>query len=179
MTSSVESERVANALLLFYEKARPREFPPEEASRDGADKEQEKGKGKGLDRGRDRDKDDSSTSANTTPSSAGDMMSTCESEKLNPPAGLEGGAMGMVLDGVEAFSDEVWQANVQFMLHSYVFDTEFHHFLRNRVLRMGVTLLLDIILHSRERRDIKTWQDLLASALTTSPELCRQDDITS
>ncbi|CAN0111832.1 unnamed protein product, partial [Ectocarpus sp. 4 AP-2014] len=41
------------------------------------------------------------------------------------------GAGGVpLLDGVEAYAEEVWEANVQYMLNSYVFDTEFHHFLR-------------------------------------------------
>ncbi|CAM9862810.1 unnamed protein product [Choristocarpus tenellus] len=98
------------------------------------------------------------------------------------------------------------------MLHSYVFDTEFHTFLREilcatvsvctggggapamnqlqhpvnewgqtpaeqelitRVLKMGATQLLDVILHSRERRDVKAWQALLSLALSSSDEICR------
>lgn len=39
-----------------------------------------------------------------------------------------------MLDGVETYAEEVWEANVQYMLNSYVFDTEFHHFLRRVLL---------------------------------------------
>eukprot|EP00903_Cladosiphon_okamuranus_P009694 g9223.t1 len=136
-----------------------------------------------------------------------------------PPSGVAPGKVSM-LDGVEAYAEEVWEANVQYMLNSYVFDTEFHHFLREivaatvgaggdgpqqqqlaataaqgangrplvnewgkgspsevslsaRVLKMGMTQLLDVILHSRERLDVKAWELLLQRALATSPEMCR------
>lgn len=42
-----------------------------------------------------------------------------------------------LLDGVEAYSEEVWQANVQYMLNSYVFDPDFHKFLRRVMLVLG------------------------------------------
>lgn len=42
-----------------------------------------------------------------------------------------------------------------------------------RVLKMGMTQLLDVILHSRERLDVKAWEMLLQRALATSPEMCR------
>lgn len=42
-----------------------------------------------------------------------------------------------------------------------------------RVLKMGMTQLLDVILHSRERLDVKAWEFLLQRALATSPEMCR------
>ncbi|CAN0273784.1 unnamed protein product, partial [Laminaria digitata] len=42
-----------------------------------------------------------------------------------------------------------------------------------RVLKMGMTLLLDVILHSRERLDVKAWEALLQRALASSPDLCR------
>lgn len=42
-----------------------------------------------------------------------------------------------------------------------------------RVLQMGMTQLLDVILHSRERLDVKAWEALLQRALATSPEMCR------
>lgn len=42
-----------------------------------------------------------------------------------------------------------------------------------RVLKMGMTQLLDVILHSRERQDIKSWEALLQRALAASPEMCR------
>lgn len=42
-----------------------------------------------------------------------------------------------------------------------------------RVLKMGMTQLLDVILHSRERLDVKAWEALLQRALAASPEMCR------
>lgn len=42
-----------------------------------------------------------------------------------------------------------------------------------RVLKMGMTQLLDVILHSRERRDVKAWEALLQRALATNSEMCR------
>lgn len=42
-----------------------------------------------------------------------------------------------------------------------------------RVLKMGMTQLLDVVLHSRERLDVKAWEVLLQRALSTSPEMCR------
>ena len=36
-----------------------------------------------------------------------------------------------------------------------------------------MTLLLDVILHSRERRGVKTWEALLQRALAMSPDMCR------
>ncbi|CAM9713347.1 unnamed protein product [Ascophyllum nodosum] len=38
---------------------------------------------------------------------------------------------------------------------------------------MGMTLLLDVILYSREIRDVKAWEALLKRALATNPEICR------
>lgn len=45
--------------------------------------------------------------------------------------------------------------------------------LRARVLKMGMTQLLDVILHSRERLDVKHWEEFLGRALEHSPEMCR------
>lgn len=42
-----------------------------------------------------------------------------------------------------------------------------------RVLEMGMTAVLDVILHSRERLDVKAWELLLQRALAISPEMCR------
>lgn len=200
MNTTVEHERTANALLLFYEKARPKGGPldgddgPHDAEMAGAedggqsacDKDSGvRGKGEGDEnaapantaavvKGKDggdgvssmaafpgksggKRAPDSSTSVNLSP----DSMSTSTESDLEGTVGCgsgtggraggvgEGGKRAMVkageeegrkvamtadgvplLDGVEAFSEEVWQANMQFMLNSYVFDTEFHHFLR-------------------------------------------------
>ncbi|CAM9150961.1 unnamed protein product, partial [Phaeothamnion confervicola] len=124
----------------------------------------------------------------------------------------------VVTDGNTAFGEEVWRANVEFLLHSYVFDNEFHAFVRELLLstitglppplpppplptpdapeaslpvaitgtapagfgsrcnggndedvtaavKVAVTLLLDIVLHSKERGFGKSWTELLSEAL--------------
>lgn len=101
----VEHERTANALLLFYEKVVPRE--------DGhvSDKEGDVGD---------------------------ETVDPAKESAMDAEASGSGGEIGRVLavggvpvlDGVETFSEEVWMANAQFMLNTYVFDTDFHHFLR-------------------------------------------------
>lgn len=190
----MEQERTANALLLFYEKVQPRDFPSDshekheqknatdqpQTAKDNADAIATAGEqGVNGDARLEKTTRPSSPSSSavsdmtTTTTSAApppegtapvsttatsshsstskqrisessstshpDNMSTSESdlenaaeEKSSADAGREKREPGGValLDGVEAFSEEVWQANVQFMLNSYVFDTEFHHFLR-------------------------------------------------
>lgn len=216
MSNTVEHERTANALLLFYEKVRPREFPPDEnaetaknASTGSAANDpssstptmaQPKSDGDPAGREADTAKENSrmqipssvstarmssssssslSTTLETPASDSGggkscsnsggigaeakgdhpDNMSTSTESDLEgggeekssvppgaaairrpvvkpgrPDSGSRGGVGKTVtvslLDGVETYSEEVWQANVQFMLNSYVFDTEFHQFLR-------------------------------------------------
>lgn len=109
MSTMVEHERTANALLLFYEKAVPRE--------DG----------------------DVSEGVRNKEGNAGDeTVDPVKGSAMDAEAAGVGGERGgvlavggvPVLDGVETFSEEVWMANAQFMLNTYVFDTDFHHFLR-------------------------------------------------
>lgn len=234
VSSTVEHERTANALLLFYEKVRPREFPEDEkargAARNGRDNasasetphEAQGGVGgeptgaaagsKGeavaedshssVGTARVTSSSSSMSTSSSTPtvgkpvSDNGNSTSSCGSsssgrgapaaeskgdhpdnmststesdlegggdDKSSAPgvggsrramvkagrhaAGSKGGGNGKralkvsLLDGIEAYSEEVWQANVQFMLNSYVFDTEFHHFLR-RVVAYAVCLTM-------------------------------------
>lgn len=176
----MEHERTANALLLFYEKVRPRGSPHDdtkamEVAEGSVDKED--GTGGGGSGGGDENaapvvNSQLPSKTGEKPSVTGDggattdgslkrvsdptchptdNMSTstesdlegCAGEEKSPALLAEGrgrraagksgrgkGGAPPLLDGIEAFSEEVWQANVQFMLNSYVFDTEFHHFLR-------------------------------------------------
>lgn len=102
----VEHERTANALLLFYEKAVPRE--------------------------------DCHVSDGVRIKEGGEAVDPAKGSAMDTEASGGGGERGRVLavggvpvlDGVETFSEEVWMANAQFMLNTYVFDTDFHHFLR-------------------------------------------------
>lgn len=162
----MEHERTANALLLFYEKVRPRQFPADDvADMEEACLHKTESHSSSVTRGSASvgAGDGGKRTSSEQPLSAAhppDNMSTSTVEsdreggageektavaggvgvggaggravvKATKRAGRRVGPGGVpLLDGVEAFSEEVWQANVQFMLNSYVFDTEFHHFLR-------------------------------------------------
>lgn len=160
----MEHERTANALLLFYEKVRPRQFPTDDPDMEEACSQKQ---GTGFAASREStgagDGGKRSSSEPVAAAHPSDNMSTSTTEsdieggageektaihgsgvvgvgasavaKVARGAGRRVGPGGVpLLDGVEAFSEEVWQANVQFMLNSYVFDTEFHHFLRRVLL---------------------------------------------
>jgi ubiquitin C-terminal hydrolase len=181
--SSVEQDRVANALLLFYDKVRP-------------------------------------TQTVDSPASEADTKEEDCAEPMAAPLSVGEPRVG---SGADPFEEEVWQSNLQFILHSYVFDAEFHAFLRGfvtsvlpvpfavplqscslqvsavlpeppnakhlamdlsppevtdrsnlrlDVIRMALSALLDIILHSRERFQVKAWLALLCSALEQEPSAC-------
>ncbi|CAN0312877.1 unnamed protein product [Ascophyllum nodosum] len=112
VSTTVEHEPAPNAFLLFYEKAVPRE---ESITGDG--------------------------SAEGGHANAPQEEVVGEKEK---PVTVSGGSrQGVVgggevltlggvplLDGAEAFSDEVYQANAHFMLNTNVFDPDFDIFLR-------------------------------------------------
>ena len=112
VSTTVEHERTSNAFLLFYEKAVPRE---ESITGDG--------------------------SAEGGHANAPQEEVVGEKEK---PVTVSGGSrQGVVgggevltlggvplLDGAEAFSDEVYQANAHFMLNTNVFDPDFDIFFR-------------------------------------------------
>lgn len=174
MSTTVEHERTANALLLFYEKVQPKGCVRPEG---GAATAAAAAAAADHERDGDHEMEDSSAvkagdenaAAPVPPSldcgNAGGQAENGDGGGLPPPpnnmspatteSDAEGGAGGdkkppsggvaggagpgpgagkvLMLDGVEAYAEEVWEANVQYMLNSYVFDTEFHHFLR-RVL---------------------------------------------
>ena len=109
----MEHERTANAVLLFYEKAVPRE---ESITGDGS----------------------------AEGGHANAPQKEVVGEEKEKPVTVSGGSrQGVVgggevltlggvplLDGVEAFADEVWQANAQFILNTDVFDPDFYIFFR-------------------------------------------------
>lgn len=210
VNTTVEHERTANALLLFYEKVQPKGCRHPEGDAAGAtagaggnrmsngehDGDQEMGDSaeavaaqadesngggdenaapspppppQGFPSGGAGDKGTTGDSGGVdaeakergslVPPPAADNMSpvTTESDPDGPPppppvgkgggsaesklevvgfGGKAGAGAVPLLDGVEAYAEEVWEANVQYMLNSYVFDTEFHHFLR-RVCERG------------------------------------------
>ncbi|OQS02233.1 ubiquitin-specific protease [Thraustotheca clavata] len=80
---------------------------------------------------------------------------------------------------VSPLANEVWLANDIFLKHSYVFDSEFHDFMKEIVsttgtiewYKLGLTFILDVVLHSREKKGLNRWLQLLVGAFTAHPEL--------
>ena len=180
----MEHERTANALLLFYEKVRPKAAPSDEDGDDDHDHKMEDAEREGGQTGQGTGEAPEASGAgggdgnasvggegsgdggggntatppatvktdgngkrilNSPGQSQANMSPLTESEleggggeeKVAAGGGVSGsggvgggGAVVPMPDGVAAYAEEVWEANVQFMLNSYVFDTEFHHFLR-------------------------------------------------
>jgi len=163
VTNTIEQERMANGLLLFYDKIKPR-------------------------------KDDDK------PSNPEEEETQMEEDKIDKsPQKLQKSASTTVpeaemVDGSTAFGPEVREANVTYICHSYVFDSELHQLLRDiidltvpdekkednwlqsytvRSFKMGISFLLDILLHSRERVGIKDWSDLVRQVVSSSPTACK------
>ena len=127
VVNSIEQERVHNALLLFYEKVRPRtetaaaatapvvsEGEAAAAPASSAGKEN----GDAMDVG----PPDTDADAETFAAAALDQEKEEEEEEEEDP-------FVYGLDGREAFGEEVWRANVDFIYHTYLFDHQFHTFL--------------------------------------------------
>ncbi|CAM9145531.1 unnamed protein product [Chrysoparadoxa australica] len=229
VTSTVEQERVANALLLFYEKVNPCVYE---------DEEDEEGQGQkgAVDEQLPvpPQQSNGNTAALMPPPPSGTGTGTSATTSTTSSASATS-SDALVLDGATAFGEEVWQANMQFTLQSYMLDAEFHAFLRDTTaaavhairgqerktrgvssvtggsdagvqppapvaagsgsvsglshtaiaaateseerlklgaLKVGVTTLLDVVFHSRERIGVKQWEDTLCAAFESHKELC-------
>eukprot|EP01033_Poteriospumella_lacustris_P000104 gene104-67_t len=93
-----------------------------------------------------------------------------------------------LVTGVQAFEREVMESNLQHNLTCFLVDPELHAFVRSlittvvhtpsshsqeglveRVLQFGVTFLLDVLLHFRERSAIKDYVNALKEAFEAFP----------
>ncbi|KDO28586.1 hypothetical protein SPRG_06442 [Saprolegnia parasitica CBS 223.65] len=82
---------------------------------------------------------------------------------------------------------EVWLANDVFLKHSYVFDADFHEFAKDVILHadavewyaLGLSFVLDVVLHSREKKGIARWLQALQHAFSAHPGLVARflDDV--
>ncbi|OQR84903.1 ubiquitin-specific protease [Achlya hypogyna] len=94
-------------------------------------------------------------------------------EKVQPVAAPEAAVAPSPL------AREVWAANDAFLKHSYVFDADFHEFAKDVVLgtgarewfALGLRFVLDVVLHSREKKGVSRWVQALLAALAADPAL--------
>jgi len=127
VTNYVEQERVHNALMLFYEKVRPRGRTSSLAS---AQTDGHKGREEScapMEAVEDVEKQVAGEVSRGT-GSADESAMTVDTEG-SKAMGNEKDDFEYGLDGRAAFEEEVWHANVAFIYHRYIFDPQFHSFL--------------------------------------------------
>jgi len=120
VTNTIEQERVANALMLFYEKVRPRDLPreDEEESEDHMEVSEQ-----GSEAGESKKEGEMGSGSNKGSGDDGGSGSK-GGEDDDDDDDFEEGPEGRV-----AFDEEVWRANVAFIYHSYLLDSQLHAFL--------------------------------------------------
>jgi ubiquitin C-terminal hydrolase len=158
---SDEMDRHSNALLLFYNKVRPREVEvaqvePDERSR----------------------------------TISGDAeVEVVSNESKVSPGGDGGNAPCRMVDGYVAFSPEVGHSNARHILTKYLIDIDLHNFVRSLLssitattntglggdlvahgVHFGCHFLLEVMLHCRDRRGLRQWVSLLGEIFAAHPD---------
>lgn len=161
VSTMVEEDRSANALMLFFDKVRPIEIreEPVEATAD-------------------RTSSTTSTTTATVPDGVAERVEGVSDLKL--------------VDGCQAFEQEVWESNRRHIVTTYLLDPDLHGFVRSMLqsalkehpeeqtaeggsdtsqlmVEFGCHFLLDVVLHCRERTGMRAWLNALKETFQAFP----------